>query len=253
MDASVAEQDGQRHRGSPSRESELWCAYRDGGDAAARQELVLLHLGFAKIMAAKLYSRRGSNDVAFDDYMQFASVGLIESIDRYDPDATASFRTYAAHRIQGAILSGIEGLTERQRQLEVRRTLKRERLRSLAEEGEAQPEDAFARLASLAVGLALGFMLEDVGMYQAEGGAYGDNSYTEVEERQSRERLLRHVNALPERESKIIRYHYLQQIAFDEIAVSLGLTKGRVSQLHRRALCNLQAALKDKGRVDLAV
>ena len=228
-------------------EDALWAAHRSGSDAAARHALVMLHLGFA----AKLYGRRFSDDVAFEDYLQFASVGLIESVDRYDPALGAGFKTFAAHRIQGAILSGVDGLTEKLRQLEVRRSIKRERLASLGARDGAEV-DAFGRLASMAVGLALGFMLEDVGMYQAEGGSYGDNSYAEVESRQTRDRLLKAVQALPEREAQIIRHHYLQQIPFDQIAESLTLTKGRISQLHRRALTSLQLALKGSGGVDVS-
>lgn len=232
-------------------EDALWAAHRAGSDPAARQALVLLHLSFAKVLAAKLYGRRFSDDVAFDDYLQFASVGLIEAVDRYDPALGASFKTFAAHRIQGAVLSGVDGLTEKLRQLEVRRSIKRERLASLGARDGAEG-DAFGRLASMAVGLALGFMLEDVGMYQAEGGSYGDNSYSEVESRQARDRLLKAVQALPEREGQIIRHHYLQQIPFDQIAESLKLTKGRISQLHRRALTSLHLELKGSGSFDVS-
>ena len=235
-----------------SAESALWAAFRCHGDRQAREALVLHHLGFARILAAKLFARRLADDVVFDDFLQFASVGLMEAIDRFDLDAGASFRTFAAHRIQGAILTGVESLTERQRQIALRRSLRRERIQSLADRGEDAQADAFSRLASLAVGLALGFMLEDLGMYQAEGGSYGDNSYAQIEARQTREQLLKAIESLPEREARIVRHHYFQQIPFDDIALTLGLTKGRVSQLHRRALRSLQQALRGEDELNLS-
>jgi RNA polymerase sigma factor for flagellar operon FliA len=64
--------------------------------------------------------------------------------------------------------------------------------------------------------------------------------------------LLKLTADLPEREAKIIRHHYFQQVPFDDIAESLGLTKGRVSQLHRRALMMLRDAMRADGGVDLA-
>lgn len=250
MSAPVGEDD---EAATSVSERALWAAFRGQGDRHARESLILHHLAFARILAAKLFARRVADDVVFDDFLQFASVGMVEAIDRYDPEAGASFRTFAAHRIQGAILTGVEALTERQRQLALRRTLKRERLQSLARsDGETSGDDTFSRLASMAVGLALGFMLEDLGMVQTDSASYGDNSYAGLEARQSRKELLRAVDALPEREAKIIRHHYLQQVPFDDIAVSLGLTKGRVSQLHRRALQSLLRMLQDGGRCQLS-
>lgn len=248
----VSAEEGDAGGGAADDEARLWRAWRERGDPLARQQLIGLHLDFARIMAGKLYARRHTGDIEFDEYLQLARVGLIESVDRYDPDLGAGFRTYASHRIQGSILSGLEALTERGRQLAFRRRIEQERLASLASRTEAGSEDSFTRLASVAVGLALGFMLDDVGMYQAQDVAYADNSYSTSESRQMQRRLLKLTADLPEREAKIIRHHYFQQVPFDDIAESLGLTKGRVSQLHRRALMMLRDAMRADGGVDLA-
>lgn len=232
-------------------EALLWRAWRDHADARARERLIALHLDFARIMAGKLYARRHGDDIEFDEFLQLARVGLIEAVDRYDPGHGASFRTYASHRIQGSVLTGLEALSERGRQLAFRRRVEQERLLSLAS-SPTEGEDSFTRLSSIAVGLALGFMLDDVGMYQSQEVTYPDNSYSASESRLMQRRLLKLTAALPERESKIIRHHYFQQISFDEIAKSLGLTNGRVSQLHRRALMMLRDVMREDGGIDLA-
>jgi RNA polymerase sigma factor FliA len=234
-------------------EAASWRAWREQRDLAARERLVLRHLEFARIMAGKLFARRTSDEIAFDEYMQLASVGLLEAVDRYDPQLGASFRTYAAHRIQGAILSGLEALTERQRQIALKRRVAQERMDSLKAGAKPDEEDAFSRLASVAVGLALGFMLDDANLYQAQESAYGDNTYTACETRQIQRRLYELAKELPERESKIIVRHYFQQIPFDEIAATLGLTKGRVSQIHKRAIAMLRDGLRGNGIVDLSL
>lgn len=235
-------------------EAQLWAAFREQGDAAAREELIHLHLDFARVMAGKLFAGRWSDEIEFDEYRQLATVALIESVDRYDPGFGASFRTYASYRITGAILSGLESLSERARQLSLRRQLEQGRLHSIKAGDGAEPEDTFSRLASIAVGLALGFVLEDAGMYRSEEGTYADNAYEAIELRQLQRRLLKHVEELPERESMIIRHHYFQQIPFDEIATAIGLTKGRVSQLHRRALMMLRTAWQSGvSAVDMAL
>ena len=82
-----------------------------------------------------MYSRRGGQDFEFDDYMQYASLGLMECVDRYQPGLGASFKTYATTRMTGSILNGLR-LTERQQQLSIQRrmTATGERVASLAED-----------------------------------------------------------------------------------------------------------------------
>lgn len=51
-------------------------------------------------------------------------------------------------------------------------------------------------------------------------------------------------------EALIVRYHYFHHVGFDEIGAILDISKGRVSQLHRRALTQLRAHLKSVQDVD---
>lgn len=226
-------------------ESALWQAWRELRDARARDALLALHQEFARIIAAKLYARRYADDIEFDEYLQFARLGLLESLDRYDPALGASFRTYAAHRMEGAILSGLQCLSECNRQVALRQRLEQERVQSLA--GEGARDDAFEHLVSVAVGLAVGYMLEDLGTYQRVDSSYGDSAYAELADRETRYRLHALIEELPPREARVIRHHYLQQVSFDEIARSMELTPGRISQLHRRALERLRELLRREG------
>ncbi len=234
-----------------SDEAALWEAWRGRQDAKARDRLIALHQEFVRIIAAKLYSQRVVDEIEFDEYLQFARVGMLESIERYDPVHGASFRTYAAHRMQGAILSGLECLSECSRQVALRKRLEQERVSSLAQkDGERLPEQPFEHLVSVAVGLAVGYMLDDVAAYQGPDSSGGDHAYSELADRETRHRLHVLIDRLPPREARIIRHHYLQQIPFEEIARQMELTPGRVSQLHKRALEQLRGLMRDE-RLDL--
>lgn len=235
-----------------SQESVLWQAWREQGDAGAREALIAMHQDFARIIAAKLYGQRYSDDVEFDEYLQFARVGLLESVERYDPSFGASFRTFASHRMQGAVLSGLECLSECNRQLALRRRLEQDRVRSLARKEPDAAANSFEHLASVAVGLAVGYMLDDVAAYQSADSSYGDSAYAELAGRETRDRLHKLIEQLAPKESRIIRHHYLQHIPFEDIAAEMELTPGRVSQLHRRALEQLRALLKQE-RLDLLI
>jgi RNA polymerase sigma factor for flagellar operon FliA len=220
----------------------LWCAYREGRDDAVRQRLVDRYLGFARTMAARLFARRTYEGLEFDDYLQFARVGLLEAVDRYDGSQGAKFETFAAYRINGAILDGIASYSDLQEQVAARRRVEAERLEGLHGEApdRADPAALFAYLADLAVGLAVGMALEGTGMIQEEGAIYAAQPYEGLELRQLRARLRETLAALPERQRKVLSWHYLEQRPFDEIAAALGLSRGRVSQLHKEALAGLR-------------
>ena len=105
--------------------------------------------------------------------------------------------------------------------------MRAERLHSLEEDpgAAADPGALFEALARMAVGLALGYILEDSGMYRGEEGPTADNNYQAVELRQLQSRVRALVENLPERERLIIRCHYLNLVPFESIADSSGSSK----------------------------
>jgi RNA polymerase sigma factor for flagellar operon FliA len=231
----------------------LWESFVRGRDPALREQLVGAYLGFARVMAAKVYARRSYAGIEFGDYLQYARIGLIEAIDRFEPERGNKFETYAAARITGAVLTGIESSSEIQQQVAARRRVVAQRLASLdapGQEDNSAPA-VFARLAELAIGLAVGFALEGSGMHRADEAGYEQNGYRGLELRQLRAQLLTLVEDLPGKQGQVIHAHYLQGIEFAEIAASMALTRGRIAQLHREALGSLRARLQHRGGVDL--
>jgi RNA polymerase sigma factor for flagellar operon FliA len=233
-----------------SDEQALWTAAR-AGDAQARGRLVETYLPFARVMAAKLYAARFDHDVEFDDYLQYATVGLLESVDRFDPAFGTLFKTFAAHRIQGAVSNGLEQLSEKRTQVGTRRRLLAER-RDGAAAALDDGADLFQQLADVAVGLALGFVLEDGRDDAFADGDGPEQPYGALETAQLRARLQALVADLPQRERLVIKYHYLNQVPFNLIADTMGITKGRVSQIHRNALDQLRKAMRAMRACDVA-
>jgi RNA polymerase sigma factor for flagellar operon FliA len=64
-------------------------------------------------------------------------------------------------------------------------------------------------------------------------------------------RLNGELASLPPREQLILRRHYHDGLGFDALAALLGLTKGRISQLHRSALATLRKRLGQRGHFTL--
>jgi RNA polymerase sigma factor FliA len=232
-------------------EAELWGRWRGARDVAARDELVERYAPFAHIMAKKLYRGRYGEELQFSDYLQLARLGMMEAFEHYDPAKGASFRTYSALRIRGAVLDGVSSLSERQQQIATWRRIKQERSESLLA-GRPTRGGNFANLAEVAIGLALGYMLEGSSMYQAGEETAPENAYQSVELRQLSTQLRSLVESLPAAEKYVIKAHYLNHQAFVEIAATMKVTKVRISQLHYQALGRLRKAMAEVAPCDMA-
>lgn len=231
-------------------EAALWVRYISTRDTDLRDQLIERHLETAKRIAATLYASRINNTIDFNDYLQYARVGLIEAVDRYDPGHNASFATYATYRIRGSILNGLEKATEKAAQHAQRQRALRERSKSVRE-GVDHPNDAFSEMVDVAISLALGYLLEESGIWRPANEDQGADPYRSLELKRLVERMGLIVKALPEREQLIVRYHYFEQMEFVGISKVLGLSKGRVSQLHSRALKLIREAYRELDHFDL--
>lgn len=231
-------------------ESLLWRQWRLEGNEYARQRLLALHLPYAKVVAASYYARRFNDEIEFGDYLQLASLGLVEALGRFDPARGFQFRTFAARRMHGAILDGIERATEKQQQIAARKRLVQERRSAIREglerggTGQAPREDRLLQyVAEAGLAFALAWILDGTGMMDTGDGRSDTPFYRPVELRQLRQRVVDSVGALPAQEKDVIHRHYFQQMPFEQIATRLSLSRGRISQIHHRALARLKDAL----------
>lgn len=234
-------------------EDGLWRAFALEHNGDIRQKIIDHYMPSARIIAATMYAKRPSPELEFGEYMQFAVVGLLESIERFDLNRNVNFMSYATHRIHGAIVAGVAKLSEKLEQGAYRKRMRQERIASLREGVEPTTRDAvFQEMVEVALGLALGYMLEDSGMFVNEDNRADDDPYSCYELKALQRRIAAVVESLPERERSIIRYHYYQHVSFKEISVILGVTAGRVSQIHARALALIREAVAGLGRLDVA-
>lgn len=233
-------------------EAELWRRVAETQDAKARDMLIQHYAGYARAVAAKLYAARQGEEFAYEEFEQFAMVGLIEAVDRYQPGRGAQFTTYANARIRGAILSGLQHLSERQEQIAWRRRIMRERAATLAPESFA-PDGApqlLDELLAVAAGLALGALLDGSGMMVGPEDSLPGNAYAQLELQELRAQLWPLLDRLTERERDVIRMHYVESCDFTEIGARLKLSKGRISQLHRQGLARLRTLIDKANQHD---
>jgi RNA polymerase sigma factor for flagellar operon FliA len=231
-------------------EGALWRAMR-AGSAPARERLFTANLPFARALARREYRTRGGADVDFEDLLQLACAGLLEAMDRYDPDLGVPFAGFAARRINGSMIDGLGKMSEVREQIGHRHRARRQRLRSLAPDaaaGAQKPAEAMEALVDMAVGLALGFMLEGTGLYHDEAEpAVAPTAYDSLAWKDLVQRLTQELTRLPDRDRAILQLHYLEDVNFYQIAAVMALTKGRISQLHKAALTLLRKRISGAG------
>jgi RNA polymerase sigma-B factor len=80
-------------------ERALWARFAENRDQATREELVRRYLPFAKNLALRY---RGASE-SFDDLLQVASLGLVNAIDRFEPERGTPFTAFASPTILGEL------------------------------------------------------------------------------------------------------------------------------------------------------
>jgi RNA polymerase sigma factor for flagellar operon FliA len=202
-------------------------------------------------IAAAIYQSGSPHGVDYRDLVQMGVVGLLQSISKFDPERGISFKSFANKRIRGEMLKGLDQNSELHAQNVLRRSIRRDRAESLHEQSAADSSgDEFAQMIEVAIGVAIGHMLEGTAMLPQQGNA------NLAGERPSEflgicESLRGLVDELPEPDDLIIRFHYFEGLPFAEIAELLGLSKGRISQRHARALRILRERQRGKGKLSL--
>jgi RNA polymerase sigma factor for flagellar operon FliA len=226
----------------------LWQLFGQTRDGVVRERLIDHYLPLAKMIAAKLFGLRADNSIGFSDYLQYARIGLIESVDRFDLTRNVPFEAYASHRIRGAVLNGLHNESEAAAQRGFWRTHAQDRVGSLVE-GRSMAPASLGDLIEITVGLALGALLDlEPRDIVDEGTCANPYAATELDQMASAVRAL--LPQLPEREREVIEGHYFGRQEFQAIAARFGVSKGRVSQLHARALQRLREALNEQPRIN---
>lgn len=221
-------------------ESEMWERYRGADDSTARDSLFVHYMPWASAIARHVHHRVRAYPVDRDDFIQNATIGLLDAMSRFDPARGVAFRFYAKPRVRGAVFNGLRViLGERVHQRDESRFASR-----LEDLHENDGGSAFDQVVNTIVSLGIGYFLDEVAHSQSsastDGLAYAQAAQTEA-------RLAHAIGQLPERLQLLVRSHYFQHVPFRDVALRMRVTKGRVSQLHRAALLQLRDILRESG------
>jgi len=200
-----------------------------------------------------------------NDIYSSGVLGLIDAVDKYDPESGVKFETYASSRVRGAILDGLRSLdwvprSVRRKVYELQsvfyelehrmgRTpsdteVAQELDLSMEEYNKLVTDASFITLVSLdeiifpeegAKSVSLADMVPDKESRQP---------LSEAATKEAKEIIVAALQGLPEQERIVLALYYYEEMTLKEIGLALELTESRVSQIHTKAIIKLRARMK---------
>lgn len=231
----------------------LWQDFLERGDRSAREKLLEHYLYLVRIAVGRiLYLLPPYIDR--EDLEGYGVLGLIQALDRFEPQRGVRFETYALSRIRGAVLDylrSLDPLTRGERQ-DLRRLLEAWR----KWESEKGKEPTLEDLAGV-TGLSLREItwLVERGkpalFFESEEALAGEEEQevpdpaSILEDQEFLAYLGELIDALPERERLILSLYYFEGLTLREIGEVLSLSEGRVSQILTKTLLYLRVRLEE--------
>ena len=244
--------------------AELWRDYKEGGTSHARERLILHYSPLVKFVAGRVATKLPAT-IESADLISYGIFGLIDAIEKYEPERGFKFETYAISRIRGAIIDELRALDwvprsvrARSREIESAIVTLENRLSRTPEDNEVAAEmgisprdlqDIYTKLSYTSV-----VSFDEIWAPNSDrddkstlASVVKDESAPDpvaaFETEEVKEILADAIEKLSERERTVVALYYYEGLQLKEIGQVLGVTESRASQLHTKAVLRLRARL----------
>jgi RNA polymerase sigma-B factor len=240
---------------------ELFAEYQRTRDPQVRDRLILAHMNLVRYLARK-FANRGE---PLEDLIQVGMIGLINAIDRFDPDRGIRFATYATPTIVGEIRRHFRDrgwavkVPRRLQELNLAANKAVDELTQRLDRAPTVPELAEELNISEAEALEameLGELYELPSLDSEMGGEsdevrsrladYVGSVDEEIERFERRARLAQALQSLTPRERRIIELRFFDNLSQTQVAKRLDISQMHVSRLQQRALAKLRQAVREQ-------
>jgi RNA polymerase sigma factor for flagellar operon FliA len=247
-----------------TRVDELWREYVASRDQELRNKLLVYYSHLVKYVASRLASNLPQN-VEHADLVSNGFFGLIDAVDRFDPDRGNKFETYAMQRIRGAILDELRSndwvprsVRQKHRAIEkamakleadLGRTPTDAELAAEAEMSLAQLHNALTQISNAGL-VALDEVVTSASS-RSESVALidtlpdrSDGPSGQYERREMKEILASAIDSMGDREKWVLLLYYFERFTLADIGKVLNVTESRVCQIHTKAVMQLRLHLQ---------
>jgi RNA polymerase sigma factor for flagellar operon FliA len=198
-----------------------------------------------------------------EDLVSVGIIGLMDAMDKYDPNREAKFKTYAEFRIRGAMLDEIRSMDWIPRSVHERVSLlQRTHTKLLNRLGRPPTDEEVAGEMKLSPAELDDFLvrsqgavllsLDDFNLHEPDGpkilDMLADRQHPDplamILNDRERLRVSDAIQQLPEKERLVLTLYYYEELTMKEIGRILKVTESRVCQIHTQAVLHLKGTLE---------
>lgn len=242
-------------------EAQLWARFTESRDPSIREELIRRYLPLARSLTQRY---RGASE-SFDDLLQVASLGLLNAVDRFDPDRGIPFAAFASPTIIGELKRHFRDrvwTVHVPRRLHDRMAAVQKAISELTKELQRAPSvgEISARLeidpTEVLEALEANHNRRPLSLDRpanaedpedettaAEWIGGEDEGFALVEGKVTLEAAFPHLN---ERERLVLRLRFVEEMTQSEIAERIGHSQMHVSRILRRTLERIREQIGDE-------
>ncbi len=238
---------------------ELWQKYGETRSETLRNQILMEYLYIATINAKRMRAVY-QNKAELEDIVNQGVIALIESIERYDWTKDVQFDSYASIRVRGSIIDFVRKQDWiprdiRKKSVDIHNAFSH--LQSLLDRDPSDAEvaeymgvsvDEFNAITSQSQSFAvLSYekLLQDNTVVFREPQSSMELPEQQLDKEELKEIIAMSIDKLNEKERLIVSLYYFEGLKLKEIAVILGLTASRVSQLHAKALGKMEKMISE--------
>jgi RNA polymerase sigma factor for flagellar operon FliA len=246
----------------------LWREYQENRSIPLRNRLVELHMPLVGYIASKTATGLPPH-IEVGELQCVGILGLINAVERFDPDKGIAFETFAKMRVYGAIMDELRSLDWIPRSIR-QKTKKIETAYRALDQTLGRPATAAEMADHLGISVReFHKMLREVSsttllsleqIYSSDSNSgtmtlldvlEATNAANPLETLQSeemRDELAQTIDRLPEKEKLILALYYYEDLTLKEIGRILSLSESRISQIHTKTILKLRGRMLDQTR-----
>lgn len=227
-----------------------------------RDRLIEQYAPMIKHLALRISMRLPSH-IELEDLVNSGVIGLMDAIEKFDPEKGVRFETYAEFRIRGSILDELRAQdwvsrSVRQKANQLSRTyaeLEQKLGRTATDEEVMETlgldREAFYKLVDRVRSISLINWEEITGREKLDGTTgevpadfwKGADPFRDLNLRRVRQVLQNAIESLPEKERIVVSLYYYADLNMKEIGEVLNITESRISQIHTKAVLRLRGKI----------
>ena len=235
-----------------------------------RNKIIEQYLPMIQCVARRISSRLPAH-IHYNDLISSGVFGLMDAIEKYDPERNNKFKTYAEFRVRGAILDSLRSQDWTPRSIRDK-AKKIDKVTKELERNLSRPPSEKEIAKALNISLqdyhVLLSQTREVSLISIDEGAIfnhtdksfvlkmlsdTDSSMSQLNRKSIHRIIIDTIKELPERQRIVLSLYYYEEFNLRKIGQILNVTESRVSQLHAQAIEKLRNKLMNRvDKIDLS-